>query len=535
MTIKNLPQIFWAVFLLLFALVGLGAYFISIHFLWSLILLAPLFLMGVADMVQKKQSIRRTHPLLGRMRYFLETLRPAIRQYFIEDDLVGEPFSRRKRSLIYQRAKKVKETVPFGTKRDIYEEGYEWMVHSSFPKNPKDLIQHPKVRVGGKDCKQPYDLSIFNISAMSFGSLSANAVMAMNRGAAKGEFAHNTGEGGVSPYHLKEGGDLIWQIGTGYFGCRAKDGGFDAERYKETVSHPNIKMIELKLSQGAKPGHGGILPAKKNTKEIAKIRGVEPYTAVLSPPFHKAFNSPEGLMHFIQQLRELSGGKPVGFKLCIGSEHEFYMMCKAMIDTGIKPDFIVIDGGEGGTGAAPVEFADSLGMPLRDGLTFAVDTLRGFDLKKDIVVIAAGKVSCGFDIVKTIAMGADACYSARAMMMAVGCIQALECHNNKCPTGVATQNKQLMRGLDVTDKGYRVYNYHKKTVHAAVELLAATGLERTDQLNRKHIFRRISMSDVRRYDQLYPEIPVGCLLNDGEFPEIYRREMLAFIKDDELH
>lgn len=522
---------FTLVSLVLIALVAVAAIFLSPHFLWAYILILPLFGLGVVDMLQPKHSIRRTHPLLGRLRYVMEGMRPGIQQYFIESDLNGKPFNRRKRSLVYQRAKKTNETVPFGTQLDTYEEGYEWMVHSSYPRDSHHLDQDPRVNVGGSECKHPYALSIFNISAMSFGSLSKNAVMAMNKGAKKGGFAHNTGEGGVSPYHKQEGGDLIWQIGTGYFGCRAQDGNFDAERYVETVSHPSIKMVELKLSQGAKPGHGGILPAAKNSKEIAAIRGVEPGTDVLSPPFHKAFDGPEAMMRFIKQLRDLSGGKPIGFKLCIGSEKEFYEMCKAMIKTGIKPDFITIDGGEGGTGAAPVEFSDSLGMPLRDGLSFAIDTLRGFDLKKDIVVIAAGKISCAFDIVKTIALGADACYSARAMMMAVGCIQALECHTNKCPTGVATQDLQLMKGLDITDKGERIYNYHKKTVHTVVELLAAAGLTSTSELRRKHVFRRTSMSCVKRYDQLYPEIPIGCLLHTDEIPEIYKKEMLELLED----
>jgi glutamate synthase domain-containing protein 2 len=526
MTIKNFPTKFLVASLTLIAGIAVAAVFVSIHFLWIYILVLPLFFMGLQDMMQKKQAIRRTHPLIGRARYFAETLRPAIQQYFIESDLSGKPFHKRKRSLIYQRAKKDQETVPFGTQMDVYEEGYEWMAHSIYAQDPKNLEQHPRVKVGGPDCLQPYELSIFNISAMSFGSLSANAVMSMNLGAKMGGFAHNTGEGGVSPYHL-QGGDVIWQVGTGYFGCRAADGNFDADKFAKTVAHPNIKMIELKLSQGAKPGHGGILPGKKNTPEIAAIRGVEPGTDVLSPPYHKAFNSPEGMLNLLKTMRELSGGRPVGFKLCIGSEKEFFDICRAMIKTGIKPDFITVDGGEGGTGAAPVEFSDSLGMPLRDGLTFAVDTLIGFGLKKDIRVIAAGKVSCGFDLARAFAMGADACYSARAMMMAVGCIQALECHTNKCPTGVATQDKKLSSALHVPDKSERVYNFHHKTVHALVELMAASGLKSTAEIKRKHIFRRISQSVVKRYDQLYPEMPEGCLLNSDTIPEIYRQELLG--------
>lgn len=525
MTIPNMRGKFIAGTIIILAAIGVGAYFWSLHVLWSLTLIGPLVIIGIIDMVQTKQAIRRNFPLLGRMRYFLEAIRPGIYQYFIESDLNGRPFNRRSRSLVYQRAKQVNETVPFGTQLDVYAEGFEWMAHSAYPLDSKSINQHPKVRVGGAECKYPYDLSVYNISAMSYGSLSANAVMAMNNGAQKGEFAHNTGEGGVSPYH-KQGGDLIWQIGTGYFGCRAADGGFDEERFVKTVSEEKIKMIELKLSQGAKPGKGGILPAIKNTKEIAAIRGVEPHQPVYSPSYHKAFKGPEELMYFIQKLRELSGGKPVGFKLCIGSELEFYNMCKAMDYTGIKPDFITIDGGEGGTGAAPVEFSDSLGMPLRDGLSYAVDTLRGFDLKRDIVVIAAGRITSAFDIVKALSLGANACYSARAMMMAVGCIQALECHTNKCPTGVATQDKTLMKGLDVPNKSDRIYHFHKKTVKAFVEMLAAAGLDDMRKLNRSHVFRRISMSEVKRYDQLYPQIPIGCLKNQEDIPEIFKRYML---------
>lgn len=531
MTIPNLRAKFIIVAILLYALVAAGAIFWTLHVLWALLIVVPITIMGMQDMAQVKKAILRNFPVLGRFRYVAESLRPAVRQYFVESDLDGRPFNRRKRSLVYQRAKNETETVPFGTQLDVYEEGYEWMTHSIYAKEPKLLEQDPRVRVGGAHCKHPYMLSIFNVSAMSYGSLSANAVLALNQAAKLGGFAHNTGEGGVSPYHLQNGGDLIWQVGTGYFGCRAADGNFDPDKFKITASAPSIKMIEIKLSQGAKPGHGGILPAKKNTPEIAKIRGVEPYTDVLSPPYHKAFSDPEGLLRLVQQMRELSEGKPIGFKLCVGSEREFYSICKAMIKTGIKPDFITVDGGEGGTGAAPVEFSDSLGMPLRDGLSFVIDTLRGFDLKKDIRVIAAGRVTCGFDIAKIIAMGADACYSARAMMMALGCIQALVCNTNECPTGVATQDPKLMKGLVVEDKAHRVKNFHHKTVHALVEMLAAAGLESPVQLERKHIYRRVAMNKVMRYDELYPNIPAGCLQHTDEIPEIFRRHMLEWLAD----
>ena len=531
MTIPNFRFKFYVGSVFLIALIcGIAYLMESLTPLWAFVVVGPVILVGLMDILQKKQAIRRNYPIIGRLRYVMETLRPAIQQYFVESDLNGRPFSRRKRSLVYQRAKKVKETVPFGTQIDVYEEGYEWMIHSAYPLDKKTMDPHPKVKVGGADCKQPYDLSLYNISAMSYGSLSANAVMAMNNGAKMGGFAHNTGEGGVSPYH-KQGGDLIWQIGTGYFGARAADGNFDREKYKKTVAHESIKMVELKLSQGAKPGKGGILPAIKNTEEIAKIRGIEPHNDVLSPSGHKAFSNPEGLMNFIKELRDLSDGKPVGFKICIGCEKEFYDMCKAMVKTGIKPDFIAVDGGEGGTGAAPVEFSDSLGMPLQDGLSFAVDTLIAFDLKKDIVVIAAGRITSAFDMVKALALGADACYSARAMMMAVGCIQALECHSNICPTGVATQDKKLMKGLDIPNKSDRVANFHKKTIYAFVEMMAAAGIDHPSKFKRSHVFKRTTVGIVKRYDQLFPDMPVGCCLNTDEIPEIFKKEMLMMLDD----
>lgn len=530
MTVPNMRQKFVVGAILLGALIVVGGVMWSAAVWWNLVWYAPLLVLGAVDMLQTKHAIRRNFPIIGRLRYFMEFVRPAIQQYFVESDLSGRPFNRRTRSFIYQRAKLETETVPFGTQLDVYEEGYEWMAHSAYPLDFKKMSAHPRVKVGGADCKQPYELSVFNVSAMSYGALSQNAVLALNKGAKLGGFAHNTGEGGISPYHLQHGGDLIWQIGTGYFGARAADGTFSAEKFAQTVKNPQIKMIEIKLSQGAKPGHGGILPAKKNTPEIAKIRGVEPHTDVLSPPYHTAFDSPETLMQFIGTVRQLSGGLPVGFKLCIGSEKEFYDICKAMISTGIRPDFITIDGGEGGTGAAPVEFSDSLGMPLRDGLSFVVDTLRGFDLRKDIRVIASGRITSGFDLAKVMALGADACNSARGMMLALGCIQALECNTNKCPTGVATQDPRLMVGLDVGDKAQRVYHFHEKTVHAFVELLAAAGLHSPSELQRYHIYRRVSYSKVLRYDQLYPNIPVGCLVGSGDaIPEVFRRQMLEHL------
>ena len=442
----------------------LAIYTIWQPILWLLVFIGPIILLGMYDITQKKHTIKRNFPVIGNIRFLLEKIRPEIMQYFVETDTEGSPINRINRSLIYRRAKKVNDTTPFGTQMDVYRSGYEWMDHSIYAKNPIEIEGNQRVIIGGADCLKPYSSSILNISAMSFGALSKNAVLAMNKGAKIGGFAQNTGEGGISDYHKQYGGDLIWQIGTGYFGCRGKDGTFNPETYQKNASQECVKMIELKISQGAKPGHGGILPAGKNTPEIAKIRHVEPYTEIHSPARHSAFSNSEELMHFIRELRTLSGGKPVGFKLCIGKKQEFVDMCLAMINTGIKPDFITIDGGEGGTGAAPIEFSNSLGMPLRDALSFAVDTLRGYGLKNDIKIIAAGKVFGGFHIARLIAIGADMVLSARAMMMAVGCIQALECNTNNCPVGIATQNKSLVKGLDVEDKAQRTANFHEETI-----------------------------------------------------------------------
>jgi len=480
--------------------------------LWSLILFGPLILIGISDMLQNKHAIRKNFPLLGNIRYLFEKIRPEIMQYFVETDTEGRPIDRVMRSMIYRRAKDVNDTVPFGTQMDVYEVGYEWMDHSMYAKNGSHAEDDPRVLVGGPDCKQPYSSSILNISAMSFGSLSKNAVLALNKGAKMGNFAHNTGEGGVSPYHLEPGGDLIWQIGTGYFGCRAEDGTFSVERYMSTVSSDNIKMIELKLSQGAKPGHGGILPGSKNTEEIAKIRHVKPHIDVHSPPSHSAFSSAEGMMKFIKLLRDKSGGKPVGFKLCIGKTEEFTDLCEAMISTGIKPDFITVDGGEGGTGAAPLEFSNSLGMPMIDGVAFVTNTLIGYNLRKDIRVVASGKIISGFHIARVLALGADMVNSARAMMMAIGCIQALQCNNNTCPVGVATQDKALMKGLDVDDKAKRTENFHRKTVRSFAELIAASGIDSVSELNRSDINRRTEEHVVLKFDQIYPYAKVGSLL-----------------------
>ncbi len=491
---------------------------------WSLVITAPLCLVGLIDMGQPSHSIKRNFPLIGRMRYWAEWMRPKIYQYFIESDTDGTPFNRLNRNVIYQRAKKVNDTTPFGTQLNVYEVGYEWLNHSITPLHFDKIDHDPRVIVGGADCKQPYSASIYNISAMSFGSLSKNAIMALNGGAKLGGFAHNTGEGGLSPYHLSPGGDIFWQIGTGYFGCRHADGTFNYEEFGKRAVHPNVKMIEIKLSQGAKPGHGGILPAAKVTEEIAKIRLVEMGKDVLSPPYHTAFTTPLEMLAFIKRLRELSGGKPVGFKLCIGRKSQFIAICKGMIKTGIMPDFITVDGGEGGTGAAPLEFSNSVGMPLRDGLAFVADTLNGFALKRHIRIIASGKVATGFDLVKNLSLGADMCNSARAMMLAVGCIQALECNTNKCPTGVATQNPSLTKGLVVEDKKVRVKNFHEETVKSAVELMAASGIAHPKNLHRSFIYRRVSASQIQSYAEAYPYILRGALL-EAPYPEQYQLDM----------
>lgn len=514
---------------LAFSIISVGLVFIVGHYAWPPIFwlyffLIPIILLGLYDMVQQKHAIMRNFPILGRGRYVMEELRPKFYQYFIESDTNGRPINRIFRSVVYQRAKRELDTSPFGTQLDVYEEGYEWMNHSIIALDAHQLNIDPRVKVGSRHCQQPYAASVFNVSAMSFGSLSKNAIEALNGGAKIGGFAHNTGEGGISPYHQAQGGDLIYQVGTGYFGCRSETGDFSPELFAERTASPQVKMIELKLSQGAKPGHGGILPGRKNTPEIAQIRGVKVGTDVLSPSCHTAFNTPVGLLEFIRQMQDLSDFKPVGFKLCIGKKSEFLAICKAMAETGIYPDFITIDGGEGGTGAAPMEFSNSVGMPFREGLAFAYDALVGFDLKQHIKLFASGKIMTGFHIFQAIALGADATYSARAMMLALGCIQALECNKNTCPTGVATQDKELVAGLVVSDKRVRVANFHKETVHSFVELMAAAGISDPTQINRSHIYRRITVNDVGRYDELYPPLVNGCMLKEATVPEIYRKD-----------
>ncbi len=514
-------------FVIVSAILVLSTLLLSIFFspYWYPFFVIFLFftLMGYYDMVQKKHIIMRIYPVFGRLRYFMEEMRPKVYQYFVESDTDGRPINRIDRSTIYQRAKKETDTMPFGTQIEVYNEGYEWMCHSIAPKNFDELDHNPRVVFGNKDCRQPYSGSILNISAMSYGSLSSNAVEAMNAGAQIGGFAHNTGEGGLSPFHLKHGGDIIWQIGTGYFGCRDEQGNFAPELFAEKARHPHVKMIELKISQGAKPGHGGILPASKNTPEIAAIRHIKPYTVVASPPYHSAFSTPREMVAFLKKLRDLSDGKPIGFKLCIGHKSEFIAICKAMIEMDTYPDFITVDGGEGGTGAAPQEFSNYVGAPLLDGLAFVHNILRGLDIRKHIRIIASGKIISGFHILRAMALGADTCNSARAMMMAVGCIQALQCNTNKCPTGVATQDPSLAVGLVVSDKKTRVANYHNATVKNFVELLGASGLDNMGNITRSHIYRRISLNEMLTFEEIFPSVPLGSM-KDGIIPERYRAD-----------
>jgi glutamate synthase domain-containing protein 2 len=477
---------------------------------------APLLLtwsgLGLYDLLQTRHTIRRNFPVLGRLRYLFESIRPEMQQYFVESNISGRPFSRQQRSLVYQRAKNVTDTLPFGTEQDVYAVGYEWMNHSLCAIHPSD--EAPRVRIGGPACRKPYDAAVLNVSAMSYGALSRNAILALNRGAQLGGFFHNTGEGGLSPHHLEGGGDICWQIGTGYFGCRDEHGNFDPVRFAEKAQQPQIKLIELKLSQGAKPGHGGILPAAKVTQEIANIRHVPLGKDVLSPPTHTAFSTPDGLCRFLAELRRLSEGKPVGFKLCLGKRREFLAICKAMLETGITPDFITVDGGEGGTGAAPLEFSNVLGTPLEEALIFVHNALVGVGLRNQIRIIASGRVISGFDLAHNIAIGADLCNSARAMMFALGCIQAQKCNTNQCPTGVATQDPALVRGLVVEDKAARVHNYQRNTVRALVELLAAGGMSSPAELRPWHVLRRVSPTEVHHYGEMYEYLKEGALLGD---------------------
>ena len=473
-------------------------------------LFAGLAALGVRDLLQTRHAVLRNYPVIAHIRFLLEAVRPEIRQYFLESDKDGLPFSRDDRAIVYQRAKMALDKRPFGTQLDVYAQGYEWLRHSMAP---KPVAREPfRIKVGGPDCAKPYELSVFNISAMSFGSLSANAIRALNKGAKLGGFAHDTGEGGLSPYHRENGGDVIWEIGSGYFGCRNPDGSFSDEKFAAVAALDQVKMVEIKLSQGAKPGHGGVLPAAKVSAEIAAIRGVAQGEDCLSPARHGAFATPLEMMRFVARLRALSGGKPVGFKLCVGHPWEFLGLCKAMLATQIYPDFIVVDGKEGGTGAAPLEFADHLGMPMREGLVFVRNALIGIGARERVRIGVSGKVATAFDMARAMALGADWCNAARGFMFSLGCIQSLSCHTDRCPTGVATQDLSRSRALVVEDKFQRVANFHRSMVKALAELTAAAGLDHPSQFHPAHFSRRVSANEVQDFAEIYPALEPGSLI-----------------------
>ena len=504
---------------LLLAVVCLALAATHPHAWWGVALFGALAALGTSDLLQRKSTLRRTYPLLAHLRYGLETIGPEMRQYFIQSDTEQAPFSREQRALVYQRAKHVSDVRPFGSLQDVYGIDYEWINHSLAPVEVAD----PDFRIlVGAGCAQPYSASVFNISAMSFGALSAAAIRALNAGAARGGFYHDTGEGSISPYHREGGGDLVWEIGSGYFGCRNEDGSFSEERFATQARDPQVKMVEVKLSQGAKPGHGGVLPAAKLTAEIAATRGVPMGRDCVSPARHSAFSTPLELLQFVARLRELSGGKPAGFKLAIGHPWEWFGIAKAMAEQaesqpGLLPDFIVVDGAEGGTGAAPAEFIDHVGVPMHEGLMLVHNTLVGLGLRERVRIGAAGKITSAFDIARTLAMGADWCNAGRGFMFALGCIQSLSCHTNRCPTGIATQDPGRWKHLDVPDKATRVYEFHRNTVSALRDLLCAAGLSHPDQLGPEHILRRVSPTEVRSLAALYRYLEPGDLLG-GRVP-----------------
>jgi glutamate synthase domain-containing protein 2 len=500
----------------LFLLLGL----VSLHFLWPLMILFPVAALGLWDLRQPDHSLLRNYPIWGHLRYLIEAFGPELRQYIVEHNREGMPFNRDFRSLVYQRSKNIEAKKPFGTELDVYGPGYIWVSHSMSP--AEVAKEQPRVTIGGSQCSQPYSASVFNISAMSYGSLSGNAILALNKGAKAGGFYHTTGEGGISRYHRKYGGDLTWQIGSGYFGCRREDATFSPELFAEQACDEQVKMIEIKLSQGAKPGHGGILPAAKITQEIADTRKIPMGQDCNSPAYHSAFSNPIELLEFVAILRELSGGKPVGFKFCVGHPWEFLAICKAMIKTGIHPDFIVVDGGEGGTGAAPLEFSDRVGFPLVEGLIFVHNALIGVGLRDQIRIGASGKVAAAGLIAGTIALGADWANAARSFMFCLGCIQAQQCHTNHCPVGVATSDQSLQQALVVEEKAQRVANYHRNNLKMLNEITAAAGLDHPSQMKPWHIYTRRGGSTIQTFADIYPNLAAGELLGSIKHP-VYAR------------
>ena len=494
---------------------------------WAFALVfAVLVLVGVGDLIQKAHSIQRNYPVIGHIRWLVEAIRPEIRQYLMESDEDAAPFSRDQRSIVYQRAKGEMGEHPFGTLLDVYRDGYEFVAHSAMPVEPADPKTF-RINIGGPQCAKPYSGSVFNISAMSFGSLSANAIRALNAGAKQGGFSHDTGEGSISAYHRQEGGDLVWEVASGYFGCRTADGHFDPDKFAAQATTEQVRMIEIKMSQGAKPGHGGVLPAAKVTQEIAETRGVPMGQDCVSPARHSAFSTPREMMAFVARLRELSGGKPVGFKLCIGHPWEFMAIVKAMLETGILVDFVVVDGAEGGTGAAPTEFSDHIGLPMREGLLFVHNTLVGAGLRDKIRIGVAGKIVTAFDIASVLAIGADWANAARGFMFAIGCVQSVSCNTNRCPTGVATQDKLRQAALVVPDKAERVHNFHRLTLKALSGMLAAAGLEHPDDLKPYHLVRRVSPTEIRQFSELHtflqPDELLGEDCKDGVYAGNWRR------------
>lgn len=511
------PRVIYYAFLIITALLGVFIALTNPQWLWLWCVLPALGALGAWDL-NSHSNVLRNYPIIGHLRYLFEFIRPELRQYFFESDLSGRPFNRAQREIVNSRAKGQGSTSPFGTRRDMEDTGFHFVQHSMAPKTVH--IRHARLTIGNAQCTKPYDSSRLNISAMSFGSLSGNAVAAMNKGAKLGGFAQDTGEGAISPYHEAHGGDLIWEIASGYFGCRNDDGTFNAERFEQKARRDQVKMIELKLSQGAKPGHGGLLPGSKVNREIASTREIPVGKDCASPSTHPEFDTPVGMLQFLQKLRELSGGKPVGFKLCVGRHHEFMAVCKAILETNIVPDFITVDGAEGGTGAAPTEFSDFIGTYINEALPFVHNCLLGIGKRDEVTVIASGKVAMGFDMVEKIALGADMCNAARAFMFSVGCIQALRCHTNSCPTGVATQNTARSRSLDVETKSKQVHNYHKATIASFMDIVGTLGLESPDELGLRHIYRRSMKGPSRPCTFLHPWIESGAFLK-GDVPVEY--------------
>ncbi len=495
------------------AIAGVGgalAVTLSAWWLFVAVPFALLAIIGIYDLLQRRHSVLRNYPMLGHLRFTMEALRPEVHQYFVESDTDGRPFARNARSLIYERAKSQNQDKSFGTELDVYAAGHEFLSHSMMPVSAPH--EPHRVQVGGPQCSAPYAMSLLNVSALSFGALSGNAISALNLGARLGGFAHDTGEGGISRYHLQHGGDLVWELGSGYFGCRTETGDFDPRQFADNVANPQVVAVSIKLSQGAKPGVGGIMPAAKVSPEIAEARGVPAHETCVSPPAHSQFSTPVGLLQFVAQLRELSGGKPVGFKLCVGRGSDFLAICKAMRSTQIYPDFIIVDGSEGGTGAGPLEFQNHMGMPLTEGLSFVHNSLLGVDVRDHIKIGASGKIASGWDVVARLVQGADYTNSARAMMMALGCIQAQRCHTNTCPVGVTTQDPKRVRALVVEDKARRVHQFQRETVASAHSLIAAMGVTHPKDLRMHDMIRRSADQSLTRFDLLFSQLSVGELL-----------------------